>query len=104
MTQETSEDTSSLNRLNLEFEGLHLGSALSADIREILKNIRETVESIDKIYPYLCGLYYTDPQRAKAEMYLYQLQVDLADQHNALTDALVVASDLSRPVPVDVTI
>ena len=95
MTEAQSDEHRLHHGLTYEAIGSHLNAGHVADvIQETLDDITQklngNIRAIQRLIPYLSGLYYADTQRRYAERELFRLQKERTELeshiHNALVD------------------
>jgi hypothetical protein len=101
MTNEVEDDADPLRELGIDFSAGYLGNVIYARVAEISSGIDDRLRSISQLLEYFSGTYYTDQQRGIAERALFRIQTELGELHEQLTNTLVMAPDLGRPVLVN---
>jgi len=105
MTEEQSDEDRPLNGATYEVVGSQLNAGYIADVimdtlGDTNRQLNENMRAIQRLIPYLSGMYYTDRQRRYAEKELFRLQKERADLGVNVYNALVMMPDLLYPVVV----
>lgn len=105
MTEEQADEDPPLSPAVQEI-GNHLDVGyLAGTIQEILtdsqRQLNENMRAIQRLIPYLSGMYYADQQRRYAERELFRLQVERTEIEACIRNALVMVPDLLYPVAVN---
>lgn len=103
MTEEQSDEDRPLNGATYEVVGSqldarHIANVVQDTLGDTNRQLNENMRAIQRLIPYLSGLYYADCQRRYAEKELFRLQKERADLEASVHNALVMMPDLLYPV------
>lgn len=76
----------------------HIADTVQHILSDTHRELNENMRAIQRLIPYLSGLYYADCQRRYAEKEMFRLQKERVDLEARINNALVMVPDLLYPV------
>jgi len=105
LTEEESNDNRPLHEdafgaLGGQLDARYIADTVSDTIGAVSRQLSENMQAIQRLIPYLSGLYYADSQRRYAERELFRLQSERVTLEARIQNALVIVPELLYPVGV----
>lgn len=101
MTDESSEDSHLLLKdVESLFTPAYGGQVIHEALDDINRRMTANTRSMQRLLPYLTGLYYEDRQRQMAEAHLYRIQTEQGELFEELHNTLMIVGHLHRPVSI----
>lgn len=103
LTEEESNDNrplqeDALDSLGGQIDARYIAGTVSDTIGDASQKLNGNMQAIQRLIPYLSGLYYADSQRRYAEQELFRLQSERAILEAQIQNALVIMPELLYPV------
>ena len=76
----------------------YIGDTVQETLDDIQQQLNENMKAIQRLVPYLSGMYHTDVQRRIAERELFRLQAERSELEVRVHNALVIIPDLLYPI------